>query len=253
MNFYNRLFYDSLPLDYHLDIQSINKAQEIAYHALNEAIKPYSNLSLDEIMIQLEQANDLGFSDALYYAGWIHQYQPSILVDGNYYNEKYKQEYYYQQAEYYYKQAMKCNSLNAIYALGILYIFGSYGSFSHHGTKIKKGIELLIEACFKGHNKAKEGLIAIISNDIYTSRAQIVKYLYDLKNSDKKELLKYNKQGLLVFDPDELGLLNFHFLYCDVLIHYFKYSSLRLNNVIMQLLQKMLNLVSEYEQIYLKE
>jgi len=225
---YNLFFYDKVPLGYDPDKTPENEAEELSLRTMKIALSDNPGpMTPDDAVEALTRAADLGFVPALYWCGWLYQYQPYIFLRTWYYGRPGCALMHYHKAESFYLKAIRAGDRNAHYGLSTLYIFGNYDNTDHYldgypGINLSKGLYHMHVAAICGVAKAAEGLSRFFANKIYNSEEELQSYLHGIKvNSYRNQSgLRYGKNGELVFDPDALGLVNFECIRDDELSRY---------------------------------
>lgn len=260
---YNLFFYDKVPLGYDPDKTPSSEAEELAISTMKVALSAHpGTMRPDDAAEALTGAYDMGFLPALYWCGWLYQYQPYIFLRTWYYGRPGCALMHYRKAESFYLKAIRAGDVNAHYGLSTLYIFGNYDNSDHYlygypGINLSEGIYHMRKAASGGVRKAAKGLSLFYANDIYNTEEELQNYLHGIKDNKYRNQsgLRYGENGELVFDPDALGLVNFECI-CDGELS--RYWSERISDSqskepahIIELTARVAARLKEYEETYL--
>lgn len=225
---YNLFFYDKVPFEYDPDKTPESEAEELAIRTMKIALSDNPGpMTPDDAVEALTGAADLGFVPALYWCGWLYQYQPYIFLRTWYYGRPGCALMHYRKAENFYLKAIRAGDMNAHYGLSTLYIFGNYDNTDHYpdghpGINLSEGLYHMRKAAASGVAKAAEGLSLFFANKIYNSEEELQNYLHGIKVNKYRNQsgLRHGENGELVFDPDALGCVNFECIRDDELSRY---------------------------------
>lgn len=225
---YNLFFYDKVPLGYDPDKTPENEAEELAIRTMQNALSNNPGpMTPDDAVEALRGAADMGFVPALYWCGWLYQYQPYIFLRTWYYGRPGCALMHYRKAESFYLKAIRAGDMNAHYGLSTLYIFGNYDNTDHYpdgypGINLSEGLYHMRKAAMNGVAKAAESLSLFFANKIYNCEEELQNYLHGIKVNKYRNQsgLRYDENGELVFDPDALGCVNFECIRDDELSRY---------------------------------
>ena len=256
---YNLFFYDKVPLGYDPDKTPENEAEELAIRTMQNALSNNPGpMTPDDAVEALRGAADMGFVPALYWCGWLYQYQPYIFLRTWYYGRPGCALMHYRKAESFYLKAIRAGDMNAHYGLSTLYIFGNYDNTDHYpdgypGINLSEGLYHMRKAAMNGVAKAAESLSLFFANKIYNCEEELQNYLHGIKVNKYRNQsgLRYGENGELVFDPDALGLVNFECIRNDELSRYWKDPQSEEPPHITVLTEQATARLKEYEEIYL--
>ena len=200
----------------------------------------------------------MGFVPALYWCGWLYQYQPYIFLRMWHYGSPGCALMHYRKAENFYLKAIRAGDMNAHYGLSTLYIFGNYDNTDHYpdgypGINLSEGLYHMRKAAMNGVAKAAEGLSLFFANKIYNSEEELQSEMRGIRDNKYRDQsgLRYDNKGELVFDPDALGLVNFECIRNDELSRYWKDPQSEEPPHITVLTEQATARLKEYEEIYL--
>lgn len=260
---YNMFFYDKLPLGYDPDAIATNEAEELALATMKNALSDHPGcMTPDQATQALTTAYKKGFLPALYWCGWLYQYQPYIFLRTWYYGRTGCAFMHYRKAEHFYLKAIHAGDMNAHYGLATLYIFGNYDHSDHYvdgfpGIHLSKGFYHMHQAALNGVKKAMKGLSFFFKNQIYNSEIEIQNYLYAIQVNKYRDQsgLRYGTNNELIFDPDALGLINLECIDNKELSQFWSqqanYSHCQESARIIELMNQAMAHLKEYEKEYL--
>ncbi len=208
---YNMKVFDRQPLGYDPEKVPSDEAERLAFEAVKNALSQNPGIMRpDDAAAALERAAAEGYPHALYFCGWLYQYQPLIFLRTRYYGERGSALLHYNKAEKYYLMAMRAGNEVARYALASLYLFGTGYGGGLLGKAPLRGLIHMVEAARAGVSRAAEVLSLLFSGEIYRSPEELTAYLAGIESNKYRDssVLRYDARGALVFDPDALGVLN---------------------------------------------